>query len=803
MNTLWQDVRHALRSFSKARAFTIAAVLTIALGIGANTAVFSVVHSVLFRPLPFASPDRLVRIWPSFGPSRAVYADIRARARMYKEVAAFYVHQGGATLLDRGEPERIDVASGTSNLFPVLGIRPKLGRNFTVAEERKGNDNVMMLSDELWRQHFGADPGIVGRVVTLDGVARAVIGVMPVGFHFPARETQAWIPVVMDASSAGDFWGSGGYGVIGRLRPGATAQGAQSELRSIARQIRHDNPVWDPGASYGADATVVSLQSDLAGDVRSTLLILLAAVAIVLLIACANVANLLLARGATRTKSFAIRAAVGANRRRLVQQLLTESLLLAAAGASAGFVLAWALITPLGSGLLAGTPQLVDVAVDGRVLAFTAIVAVATGVLTGIVPALRASDPNFNSLLNGTSRGASSSRGHRRLSDALVILEVALAVTLVIGAGLLIRSFWELRNVDPGFNPTGVTVARVDLTAQSQGASERGSVFYTQLMQRLASMPGVHGAAAASQIPLGEQSGMAFRVQGQFENIHAGLPTAGGYHVITPTYLNTMGIALQRGRSFTNADIKGAAEVGIVNEALANRFWPGGNAVGQRIGYPWESPWITVVGVVANVHERQLGVADTAMTIYRPLLQVPTSSMQIVVRSSAPTAAVAAGIRRAVAALDPAVPVSRVRSMEQVVANSEAKPHFTMLLLSGFAAVALLLGAIGIYGVISYSVEQRNKEMAIRMALGARQSAVLQLVLRRGAVLAVTGAIVGLVLSLAITRTLSSLLYGVRTSDPATFVIAPVLLMAVALVASYIPARRATTVDPIESLRLE
>ena len=803
MSTLLQDMRYALRSFGKARAFTIAAVLTIALGIGANTAIFSVVHSVLFRALPFSAPERLVRIWPNGTSSRAEYAEVRAKTRLYQDIAAVSSLPTGATLSGRGEPERIAIASATSNLFPVLGIAPALGRNFTASEERTGDDNVVMLSHDLWQQRFGSDPAIIGRTIMLDGVSRTVIGVMPSDFHFPRREVEAWVPVVMDASNVGDYWGSGGYAEIGRLRAGATATSAQDELRSVARQIRHDNPVWDPGANYGTDAAVVSLQTQLAGDVRPTLLVLLAAVAVVLLIACANVANLLLARGAARTRAFAIRAAIGARRRRLVQQLLTESLLLAGIGAFLGLMLAWVIVAPLSRGLLADTPQLFNVGIDGGLLAFTVAIAVITGVLTGIVPALRASDPNFNTLLNDASRGASSGFGHRRLSDMLVVLEVALAVTLVIGAGLLIRSFWGLSSTAPGFDPVGVTTARVDLPKQGQDKEEHERVFYSQLIQRVAELPGVRSAAATSEIPLDERSGMAFRVGGQLEDIHHGLPTANGYHVVTPAYLRTMGIPLRNGRSFTDADAKGAPDVAIVNEALARRFWPNGDAIGQRIGYPWESPWITIVGVAADIHEQGLGIADTTMTIYRPFLQAPKPNMQIVVKSSLPTTVVATDIRRVAASLDRTVPVSRVQSMEQVVSTSTAKPRFTMLLLSGFAAVALMLGAIGIYGVISYSVEQRNREIGIRMALGAQQSAVLNLVLRRGVVLAATGAVVGLILSLATTRSLASVLYGVKAFDPATFVIAPLLLVAVALVASYIPARRAASVDPVTVLNAE
>lgn len=810
MTALPQDVRYAFRSLARSAGFTLAAVITFALGIGANVAIFSVVNSVLLRPLPFKQPNSLVSVWANGGPSRGVFATIRDRSQSYQQIAAY--HEGaGLTLTGRGEPERIDGASGTATLFPVLGVAPALGRNFVPNEDQPGNDHVVILSNGFWQQHFGADPHVVGQMVTLDGISRTVIGVMPSEFHFPVRATQVWIPVVMDAANVGDFWGSGGYQIIARLRAGATAGQAQADVRALGPQIRHANPVWDAGPTTGMDATVVPLQTQMSGDVRPTLLILLAAVGVVLLIACVNVANLLLARGAAQSKAFAIRTALGARRRRLIRQLLTESLLLAGIGAAVGVTIAAIAITPLVSGLLASSPQLVEVGIDKRVLAFTVIVAVLTGLITGLLPALRTSDPNLQSLLNDASRGASSGAGHRRLSDILVISEITLAVMLVIGAGLLIRSFWELRNIDPGFRPEGVTSARVDLSKQAYADRDRVRVFYTALLQRVASIPGVSSVAASTEVPLAARSGMAFRVQGQIEDMRSTLPSTGGYHVITPGYLRAMGIPLRRGRAFTNADTKGTPDVVMVNQALAHRFWPNGDAVGQRIGYPWPSGWLTIVGVVGNVKENVtenvtgmgVGEGDTTMTMYRPFLQAPATTMVVVAKTDLPTAALAPALRHAVASVDRTVPVSEVQTMDEVVASSVSRPRFTMLLLSALAAVALLLGAIGIYGVVSYSVVQRNREIGIRMALGAKRNDVLRLVVHRGAILASAGALIGLLLSFAAMHSLASLLYGVTVADPATFIAAPVLLVGVALLASYIPARRGASVDPIAVLSAE
>jgi putative ABC transport system permease protein len=799
---LLQDVRYTMRSLPRSFAFTAAAVLTLALGIGANTAIFSIVSSVLLRPLPYTNPERLVSIWPTGGLSRGLFSDVRMRCHDYADIATY--NQGGAlTLTGRGDPERVEGSAITPNLFSVLGVAPALGRSFASTATQPGSAQVVMLSHELWQSRFGADANIVGRVVTLNGVSRTVAGVMPSGFHFPTRTAQVWIPIVMDTRNINQYWGAGGFWAVARMRDGVSVNQAQADLRAILPQVRHDNPVWDPGPKFGQGATVVSLQRQIASNVRPTLLILLAAVVVVLLIACVNVANLLLARGAAQNRAFAIRTALGASRRRLVGQMLTESLVISLIGAIAGLLIASAIVSPIAHGLLSDTHQLGDVVIDGRVLGFTTAIAVLTGIITGLLPALRASDVNLSSVLRDAGHSASTGAGQRRVSDAFVTLEVALAVMLVVGAGLLIRSFWELRNVDPGFNPQGVTSARIDLPPRAFTAMAGPRVFYTELLQRVAALPRVTSAAAVTETPLSNPSGMAFRVRGQIENLHQELPTAGGYHAITPGYLRTMAIPLHRGRDFTDADRDGAPDVVLVNEALARRYWPNRDPIGQQIGYPWESDWMTIVGVVGSVAEKSIGDPDTTMTIYRPFLQAPSVNMTLVVKSNASDAAIATGVRRIVASIDRTVPVSHVQTMDDAVSSAEAKPRFTMLLLSGFAAVALLLGALGIYGVISYSVEQRNREIGIRMALGARQSAVLRLVLTRGAVLAVTGAIVGLILSFAMTRSLASMIYGVTTSDPMTFILAPILLVVVALLASYIPARRAASVDPVTVLNAE
>jgi putative ABC transport system permease protein len=804
MSTLLQDVRYALQSFSKSAAFTVAAILTLALGIGANTAIFSVVDAVMLRPLPYSHPERLVSVWSGRGGSRAELAGIRERSHLYQGVAAYRTNYG-VTLADRGDPQRINAALSTSNLFGVLGVTPALGRSFIENEDTPGNDRVLILSHDLWTSKFGSDPKVIGRTVTVDGVARTVVGVMPADFRFPERTTQAWLPIVMDANPPASYWGWNGFGFVGRLKPGVSDTQAQTELRAITRQLRHANPVWDPGPSYGNDAAVISLQTSLAGNVRPTLLILLAAVAAILLIACANVANLLLARGAAQNKAFAIRSALGARRRRLIRQFLTETALLSIFGAAAGVAIAAAVTAPLARGLLAATLQLTDIGVDRRVLVFTIVVAMITAMFTGLVPAFRTSDPNLQALLNESARGASGGRGHRRISDMLVVVETALAVMLVIGAGLLIHSFWQLRRTDIGFASDRLTSARIDLARPNFATDDAKRAFYTDVVRRLSTQPGISSVAVTTSTPLGSHLGgpTAFRVRGQFEDVHRELPVANAQHSITPNYLHTIGIPLLRGRGFTDADRQGSPGVVIVNEALAKRFWPNVDPVGQQIGYPWDSPWLTVVGVARNVTEFQVGDADSTMAIYVPLLQLPPLSGFIVVKSGASQDVIAAEIRHAVTSVDASVPVSEVRTMDELVSDSVAKPRFTMLLLAAFAGLALLLGAIGIYGVINYAVVQRNREIGIRIALGARQHDVIRLVVGRGTLLASLGAGIGLVLSLAAMRGVASLLYGVNSADPLTFVSAPILLVAVAMLASYIPARRAASVDPVTVLNAE
>ena len=793
-----QDVRIGLRGFRRSPAFAIAAVLTLALGIGANAAIFSVVDAVLLRPLPYPAPERLVSSW---GSTQAEVLRIGELARSFESVGGYRAHS--VSLSGDGDPERVDAAAATAGLFRTLGTPPLIGRSFTPQENEERGPAVAMISHELWSRRFGGDRAILGRQLIVNGKAHEIIGVMPPGFGFPARTTRLWIPLVFQRSNAGQLWGWGGNRVIARLAPGATPAQAELEVQGIARRLRAENPVWNPGPEYGAGARVVPLHEGTVSGVRPTLVLLLGVVGCVLLIACANVANLLLVRAAGRRKEMAIRSALGGGRGRLVRQLLTESMLLSGAGAVGGIAIAWAGLRVLTATLPPDIPRAEEIGMDMRVLGFTAALAVITGVIFGLIPAMRSAGLGLPGALSESGRSVSPGRSRSRMSSAIVIAEVAISLVLLASAGLLIRSFVALTRIDPGFSADQVIAARVSPPERAYAEGEKIRELYRLVLEQARTFPGTTEAAAVSPLPLRDGlNGMAIRVGGQFEDMRNALPSADHYALVTPGYMRSMGIPLVSGRDIDDGDRAGAPPVVLVSESLARQFWPGRSAVGERIGYPWPSAWMTIVGVVGDVKQDSLTSART-MAIYRPFAQAPIPSMSIVIRTSADASTIAGLLRESVRTLDATIPVSDVTPMTSVVSGSMARPRFAAILITAFAAVAMILGAIGIYGVIAYAVAQRTREIGVRMALGATPGDAVRIVVRRGAVLTLAGLALGTVSALAASRLFAGLLHGISPTDPVSFVTGALLLALVAVVACYIPARRATRVDPTIALRAD
>lgn len=795
LDDLVQDLQYAMRTLRRAPGFALIAIVTLALGIGANTAVFSVVDAVVLRALPYPDAERLTSI---SGSSLGEYSRLRELNRSWSDIAGY--RPSSINLSGDGRPERLDGAVTTPNLFKILGVPAAHGRAFAGDETDAGKFNTVVLSDGLWRRRFGADASIVGKPVMIEGAPYVVLGVMPEGFGFPTRETQLWIPVRMPPPRSGALWGIGGLSIIGRLRDGVTAAQAQQELRALYGRIRFENPVWDPGPTYGTQATVRELQQKLVGSTRTMLFLLLSVVAVVLLIACANVANLLLVRASARSQEVAVRMALGGGRGRIIRQLMTESMVLAACGGLGGVMLAWLGVRELTAALPPEIPRITAIAIDGRVLGFTALLVIATGIGFGILPAIRASG-TVGGTLRGGSRASTSS--HRRLASLLVAAEIAAAVLLVIGATLLVRSATSMQSIDPGFRVSSLVTARITPPRMLFNDSVATVRFYDQVLDRLRALPGVQAVGAANQLPFGRSpiGGLATRIEGQFEDIRTGtLPTADHYQVVTPGYMATMQVPIVAGREFTRDDRAGAPDVAIVNESFARKFWPNGDALGKRIGYPWESPWITIVGIVKDTRVDSL-TESANLAVFRPFAQASTINMSIAARTSGDPRALSASIRGAIASVDPSVPVSDVETMQSIVIRSAARQRFVTLLLALFAGLALVLGMVGIYGVMSYAVAQRRREIGIRLALGATPSHARRLVLRNALAMTAAGAIVGLICAALASRLLTGLLYGVSATDPLTFAAVPLAFAGVALAASYVPARRATRVDPVGALR--
>ncbi len=810
------DFKFALRQLLKNPGFAAVAVLTLALGIGANTAIFSLVNAVLLRPLPYPEPGELVQLrsaWsgkPSIDLGTAAYFEVKAQSRLLNRVAAYT--GGEFTLTGTGAAERLLTGAVTADFFPLLGVQPALGRNFTAEEDAPNGPKAVVLGHGLWQSRFGADPSILNRTITLNDRSYTVVGILPARFQYP-EPFQLWTPLAL--SDTGGTFVKHGEGMmlinaIGRLKSGVTVAQAQTEVQTIAQRLQSETSAPTPGQRGRDDGalTLVGLHEQVVGDVKRMLLVLLGAVAFVLLIACANVANLLLARAAARQKEMAVRAALGAGRWRIVRQLLAECTLLSLAGGGLGLLLAFCGVDALARLSGANLPTMHDIRIDAWVLVFTLGVSLITGLAFGLVPAFQAARSDVNATLKDEGRGDIG--GHRNwLRQLLVVSEVALALVLLVGAGLLIKSFSRLIDVDPGFRTAGVLTCQLNLAADKAQPQKINLV--QQILDRLRSLPGVQAVAATDSLPLTPMAritvveiegqppiDMAMLRRGELKVTPASRPT------VTPDYFNAMGISLKSGRTFTLQDSRPSAGVVMVNEAFEKHHFPGESAVGKRIHLLGSKGvrWLTIVGVVSNV--RQNGLAgDVKLEVYNPVLDDLEAAISFVIRSSGDPTSLMATMRAAVSSVEPNQALHNVTTMEQRLAKTTTSRRLSMTLLGSFAAVALLLAAVGIYGVMSYAVTQRQREIGVRMALGAQKSAVLGLIIRSGLRLALAGVACGLLGAFALTRYLSSLLYSVKATDPVTFMGVAVGLTSVALLAAWLPARRATRVDPIVALRGE
>jgi putative ABC transport system permease protein len=812
MDDLRQDVRLGLRAWRRQPAFVAAAVFTMALGIGANTAVFSLVRTVLLRPLPFVDPDRLVALH-STGPDRTRqpfslpdFLDLREQNRTLAGLAGYGAW--GANLTGLAEAERLQGMWATPGLSRLLGVQPVLGRLFLPEEELPGGARVVVLTHGLWQRRFGADQAVLGTTVTLNGEGYTVVGVLPPGFVLPGREAELLVPLIVETDARREVRRAGFLRVLARLGPGVRREQAEAELTAIAGRLRTAHP--DTNATRTGVA-VLPLHEEVVGNVRLMLAVVQGAVALVLLVACANLASLLLARAATRQREIAVRVALGAGRRRLVRQLLTESVLLAAAGGLLGLLFAQAAIQAFLALGPTDLPRAKGIRLDGGVLAFTAALTVVAGVGFGLVPALQASRGDQQESLAGGGRGSAGSRGRTRARRALVLAEVALSLVLLAGAGLLVKSFRRLLAVDPGYRTSQLLSLRVSLPKARYAQRESLATFHDRLAARLRALPGVKAAGAASVAPLTPwRATVNFTVEGQPPPAPENVPLA-NYRAVDEQYFAAMEIPVLRGRAFAAADTPAGRPVAIVNRTLAERYWPGADPVGARLVVDDEPGrrTVEVIGVVRDV--KHYGLDDTpSLDVYVPYVQAPQSvavwlanSTSWVLRTSVDPAALASGVRQEVRAVDAEVAATSIQGMDEALAGTVAPRRFNVLLLEAFALGALLLAACGIYAVTAYLAAQRTRELGIRLALGARRAQILSLVLAQGLAPVAGGLALGLFAALALARIVEGLLYGVTARDPAIFVLAPLLLATAAAGACALPALRATRIDPVRALRVD
>jgi putative ABC transport system permease protein len=805
METVWRDVVYALRVLTKAPGYAAVAILTLALGIGANTAVFSVVNAVLLKPLPYPDSDRLVSIaeWseqvPGMSFSMANFKDLRDQSTVFESIMAS--NQNSFVLAGKGEPERLLGRQVSSGLFATLGKSPLLGRGFTADEDKPGTPGVVLLGEAFWERRFGRDPNIVGQSLELSGQSYNVIGVMPRALHGSWKRADLFVPLfrLEDRIGGPDNRGNHpGIYVIGRLKPGISEAQARTEVVSIAQRLAQQYP--DTNAKQSM--TVESLLQSYVGDLRPALILLLGAVAFVLLIACANVVNLQLSRAADRQKEVAVRMALGAKRGRLVRQLLTESVLLSLGGALLGILLAFGGIKALVVSISTSVPRSDEIGIDGPVLLFTLVIALLTGVLFGLAPAWRISSLRINDPLRENSRGTIGPR-HHRLRSTLVVAEVSLALTLLVGAGLLLRSFYRVLTADAGFNRAGVMTASVPLPqARYTDDASKAQVAH-HLLDALRAVPGVETATVT--IPLLGSWQSSFIVEGRPEPPPGQLPSADITRVGTD-YFPTMGVRLLQGRVFDERDIADKPAVCIVDTTFVADHFPTENPLGKRIKFGDASdekePWLEIVGVAAHV--KNYGVdEESRVEVYMPFAQQPASSFTVMARTKGDPSTLAAGLRSALRDADPQLPMYELRTLADVVAEGTAERRLSVTLIGVFGALALVLAAVGIYGVMSYAVTQRTQEIGVRMALGAEQDQILKMVLRHGTTLATLGVGIGLVTAFGLAQFVKALLFNTSAADPPTFSIVPLLLLSVAAVACYLPARRATRVDPMVALRNE
>jgi putative ABC transport system permease protein len=812
------EIKVALRGLAKSPGFTAIAIVTIALAIGANTAVLSLINALLIRPLPYKNPQQLVLIWEQFANqgleripvSAPEYLDYEKELRSYDNIAAFdYVDLN----LTGGElPERVQGSVVSPDLFRVLGIQPIRGRTFEPDETQTGRDDVVVISERLWQRRFNSDPAVLNSKINLDGRSYTVVGIMPASFEFPiplfglqgnqfAGRADIWKPLSFTNDELKQR-GARSYGVIGRLGEGVNAKQAQAELNTIIAN-------WIPrfkenyAVETGFGARVYGLQAQVVGGMRPALLILLGAVALVLLIACANLTTMLLARGGSREREMAIRVALGAGPMRLLRFLLIESVLLSVIGGVAGIVLAiWGLdvLTAVGAKTV---PRLREVNLDATVLFLTFAISVATGILFGIAPALASAKPELTEALKEGGRGTSTGVRRNQLRNTLVVSEIALALVLLIGAGLLMKSFVHLQNVNPGFNPRNVVTAELSLPLVKYPRGKPVIDFYAEVLRRVSALPGVQSAAFTNILPLsGSNTDNSFHIEGRNEMVTKVFPDE-EIRCITPDYFRVLQTPLLRGRFFTESDNADAPGVVIINQAMARKYWPGEDALGKRINFGDADPnnikWFTIVGIVGDIHHQGLDV-DPKPEFYLPHPQRPYRGMILTVRSEQDSRALTSTLRKEIQSLDPDEPVANVRTLETVAGESIAPRRMSVALLGVFATIALLLAGVGIYGVISYLVVQRTHEIGVRMALGAQRHDVLRMVVGHALKLVGIGAVIGLVLALLSTRALAALLYSVSAFDLSTFLFVTITLAGVALLASYIPALRATRADPMIAL---